>query len=35
MAPGRTAIEALQLMEDGRHRHIPIVDEGKINRFSI
>ena len=28
--PGRTAIEALRLMEDGRYRHVPIVDEGKI-----
>jgi len=30
MPPGRTAIEALRLMEDGRYRHVPIVDEGKI-----
>jgi len=25
-----TAIEALRLMEDGRHRHVPIVDDGKV-----
>jgi len=30
MPPGRTAIEALRLMEDGRYRHVPIVDGGKI-----
>ena len=30
MPPGRTAIEALRLMEDGHYRHVPIVDEGKI-----
>src|SRR5215813_9512834 len=30
MPPGRTPIEALRLMEDGRYRHVPIVDEGKI-----
>ena len=26
MLPGKTAIEALRLMEDGRYRHVPIVD---------
>lgn len=30
MPPGRTAIEALRLMEDGRHRHLPIVDGEKV-----
>jgi CBS domain-containing protein len=30
MAPGKTAIEALRLMEDGRYRHLPIVDNGKV-----
>jgi CBS domain-containing protein len=30
MAPGKTAIEALRLMEDGRYRHVPIVDAGKV-----
>jgi CBS domain-containing protein len=30
MPPGKTAIEALRLMEDGRYRHIPIVDDGKV-----
>jgi CBS domain-containing protein len=28
--PGNTAIEALRLMEDGRFRHLPIVDDGKV-----
>jgi CBS domain-containing protein len=28
--PHTTAIEALRLMEDGRYRHIPVVDDGKI-----
>jgi CBS domain-containing protein len=28
--PGKTAIEALRLMEDGRYRHVPIVDGGKV-----
>jgi CBS domain-containing protein len=28
--PHSTAIEALRLMEDGRYRHIPVVDDGKI-----
>jgi CBS domain-containing protein len=30
MAPGKTAIEALRLMQDGRYRHLPIVDGGKV-----
>jgi CBS domain-containing protein len=28
--PGKTAIEALRLMEDGRYRHLPIVEGGKV-----
>jgi CBS domain-containing protein len=28
--PGKSAIEALRLMEDGRYRHVPIVDGGKV-----
>jgi len=28
--PGKIAIEALRLMEDGRYRHLPIVDDGKV-----
>ena len=28
--PGKTAIEALRLMENGRYRHVPIVDGGKV-----
>jgi competence ComEA-like helix-hairpin-helix protein len=30
MPPGKIAIEALRLMEDGHHRHLPIVDDGKV-----
>ena len=30
MPPGNTAIEALRLMEGGRYRHVPVVDEGKV-----
>jgi CBS domain-containing protein len=30
MPPGKVAIEALRLMEDGRYRHLPIVDEGRV-----
>ena len=30
MPPGRTAIEALRLMEGGRYRHVPIVDDSKV-----
>jgi CBS domain-containing protein len=28
--PGRTAIEALRLMEVGGYRHLPIVDDGRV-----
>ena len=28
--PGKRAIEALRLMEDGRYRHLPIVDGGRV-----
>jgi CBS domain-containing protein len=27
---GKIAIEALRLMEDGRYRHLPIVDDGRV-----
>ena len=30
MPPGNIAIEALRLMEDGRYRHLPIVDDGRV-----
>jgi CBS domain-containing protein len=30
ISPGKIAIEALRLMEDGRYRHLPIVDNGKV-----
>jgi CBS domain-containing protein len=30
LPPHTTAIEALRLMEDGRYRHVPIVDDGKV-----
>ncbi|HUK57646.1 MAG TPA: CBS domain-containing protein [Stellaceae bacterium] len=30
MAPGKTAIEALRLMQDGGFRHIPVVEGGKV-----
>jgi CBS domain-containing protein len=30
MPPRTTAIEALRLMEDGRYRHVPIVDAGRV-----
>ena len=30
MAPGRPAMEALLLMQDGGFRHIPIVDKGRV-----
>ena len=30
MPSGKTAIEALRLMEDGRYRHVPVVDGGRI-----
>ena len=28
--PAKTAIDALRLMEDGRYRHVPITDDGKV-----
>lgn len=30
MPPGRNAIEALRLMQDGGFRHIPIIDGGRL-----
>jgi CBS domain-containing protein len=30
MPPGKTAIEALRLMQDGGFRHVPVVDGGKV-----
>ena len=30
MPPGKTAIEVLRLMEDGRYRHVPIIENGKV-----
>jgi len=30
MPPGKTAIEVLRFMEDGRYRHMPIVENGKV-----
>src|SRR6516162_11338195 len=30
MPPGKTAIEALRLMEGGRYRHVPVVDGRKV-----
>jgi CBS domain-containing protein len=30
MPPGKTAIDALRLMQDGGFRHVPIIDQGKI-----
>ncbi|MFO0997784.1 MAG: CBS domain-containing protein [Alphaproteobacteria bacterium] len=30
MPPGKTAIEALRLMQDGGYRHMPVVENGKI-----
>jgi CBS domain-containing protein len=30
MPPGKMAIEALRLMEDGRYRHLPIVEDGRV-----
>ena len=30
MPPGKTAIEVLRLMEDGRYRHVPIVANGMV-----
>jgi CBS domain-containing protein len=30
MAPGATAIDAIRLMQDGRFRHVPVVDGDRI-----
>ncbi|MBI1774026.1 MAG: CBS domain-containing protein [Proteobacteria bacterium] len=30
MAPGKTAVEALQLMQDGGYRHLLVMDKGKL-----
>jgi CBS domain-containing protein len=30
MPPGRTAIEALRLMQDGGFRHVPVVERGVV-----
>ncbi|MBV8578902.1 MAG: CBS domain-containing protein [Acetobacteraceae bacterium] len=30
ITPGKRAIDALRLMEDGRYRHLPIVEDGKV-----
>jgi CBS domain-containing protein len=30
IAPGKNAIEALRLMQDGGYRHLPVIDQGKI-----
>ena len=30
MPPGRTAIDALRLMQDGGYRHLPVIKEGRI-----
>jgi len=30
MPPGRSAIEALRLMQDGGYRHIPVVEGGRV-----
>lgn len=30
MPPGRTAIEAMRLMQDGGFRHVPVVDHGVL-----
>ena len=30
LAPGKTAIEALRLMQDGGFRHVPVVDKGRV-----
>jgi CBS-domain-containing membrane protein len=30
MPPGKMAIEALRLMEDGRYRHLPIVEGNRV-----
>lgn len=33
ISAGKTAIEAPRLMEDGRYRHLPIVEDGKVVRI--
>jgi CBS domain-containing protein len=30
MPPGKTAVDALRLMQDGGYRHLPIIEEGRI-----
>jgi len=30
MAPGKNAVDALRLMQDGGFRHVPVVDAGKV-----
>ena len=30
MAPGKNAVDALRLMQDGGFRHVPVVDQGKV-----
>ncbi len=39
MPSGKMAIEALRLMKDGRYRHLPIVDDGRVvgivSRFDL
>lgn len=30
MPPGRSAIEALRMMQDGGYRHVPVIDNGKV-----
>ena len=30
MPPGKSAIDALRLMQDGGYRHIPVVDGGRV-----
>jgi len=30
MPPGKTAIDALRLMQDGGFRHVPVVENGKV-----
>jgi CBS domain-containing protein len=30
MPPGRTAVDALQVMQDGGFRHVPVVENGKV-----
>jgi CBS domain-containing protein len=30
MAPGKTAVDALRLMQDGCFRHVPVLENGKV-----